>query len=339
MTWQWSTIKDAYNSADEISYVVDGIIPEYSLCLFYGTPGSLKTMLIMDMAMCIANNENWLPGRDLSAFEVKQVNILWIDMDNGQIRLNQRVKALAKGHRLPSTQSKFKYISFPDPPFVANETKSINLLIDEIKAFNAGFVVIDNLLSISGDIDENSPKMRGIMLGLRTVIEKAGPSMVVIHHTTKNEENYRGHSSIGQYSDLMIRTERDNNLVKLSATKERDYPVPQIGMLWEHEVTGKTLTWGKFSRCKPTYNQTIKTIMDFTAHNPESNQTSIIDAVQKDLPGTGRGKIRKNILYLVEEGSLAESVGSLKNSKLYSANGTVDISYEREIALMKKAGL
>ncbi len=316
--WEYRTIQDAYDTDDKINYIVDGIIPEDSLCLFFGQPGSLKTMIIMDMVMCILIGKDWLSNDSVSSFTTVQNKVLWLDMDNGQRRSDSRVKAMAKGHGLPANIPHFAYVSFPSPSFTASDSTRVYNLCQDINDFGSKVVVIDNLLSVSGDADENSPKMRDVMLGLRMLAEKTNATVIVIHHTPKDEsvENYRGHSSIGQYSDLLVFVKREDDLVTMRATKERDYPVPNFSAKWEHEVMDKSLVWGKFRGVKSTFNPMITKIIEYVSEHPGQNQGAIIEAVGQS-PGLSKKKIRNTIIWLADENKILEKQGETTSSKVY----------------------
>lgn len=305
--WEYQTLQNAYESDDKVSYLVDGIIPEDSLCLLYGQPGSLKTMVVMDLVMTIITGKGWLSGPGINPYCTRQSRVIWIDMDNGKKRLNSRFKAIGRGHKLPKSTSGLIYISFPEPTLKANDPSIIDRLAQDASSFKSKIIVIDNLLSVSGDIDENSPKMRGVMLGLRALVEKSHCSLIVIHHTPKDKEAtiYRGHSSIGQYSDLMIHINRSNNTVTMKSTKDRDYPVPLINAKWKCQVTDRTLIWGKFEGIKTSFSPTEKAIMAYVKAHPGCNQMVIVKSMANKL-NISESKIRRILLNLIERNSVKE---------------------------------
>lgn len=57
---QLRTVNDAYTERESLTYIVDGLIEQGSLNIVYGAPGCLKTMLLIDMAVCVASGQPWL---------------------------------------------------------------------------------------------------------------------------------------------------------------------------------------------------------------------------------------------------------------------------------------
>ncbi|PIP35489.1 MAG: hypothetical protein COX20_11090, partial [Desulfobacterales bacterium CG23_combo_of_CG06-09_8_20_14_all_52_9] len=58
---QVCTLADAYKERPVLQYVVSGLFPLPSLSIVYGAPGTLKSLLLADMAICVASGNAWLP--------------------------------------------------------------------------------------------------------------------------------------------------------------------------------------------------------------------------------------------------------------------------------------
>ena len=66
--WQTYTLEDAYEPREPLVYVVDSLFSLPSLSIVYGAPGCLKSMLMLDMALCVAeDNAGYHRGRDTLA--------------------------------------------------------------------------------------------------------------------------------------------------------------------------------------------------------------------------------------------------------------------------------
>lgn len=238
--WNIRGLTDAYTERAPWRYVVDGLIPYPSLCAVYGGPGSLKSMILADMAACVASGQRWLeplPGELSSpglSFRVEQAAVFWIDFDNGTRRTDERIDAVTRVRNLPA-DTPLHYVSMPRPWLDISKLPMVTELSKLIKHLNAKLVIIDNLGLITGQTEENSAEMAQVMGNLRWLCEDANCAIVVIHHQRKSGgandkgirkgESLRGHSSIEAALDLAIVVERKTgeDAVSIIPTKVRGY--------------------------------------------------------------------------------------------------------------------
>ena len=333
--WAWRTLADAYRPHGPRRYVVAGLLPLPSLCSLYGTPGSLKTMLLIDLALSVAGGKPWLPGiPDLPLVEpyrCQQVPVLWIDVDNGWDRLERRLAALGQTHGVPKA-APISYISFPNPPFVAGESESVQRVVDKAHTIGAGLIIVDNLGTISGGADENSSQMVGVMSGLRQIAETTGSAVVVIHHKNKGDrarlgDSLRGHSSIEGALDLALMVEREDgeDAITLRSTKSRDAPVDPFVALWTYTVEGTELVKGQFfglgkpEKAASSKGQQAREVM-MKNIEPGMNQSKIVEMV-KAKADIGRSTTLSALNGLVREGKLITRPGAKNNETLYYAPG------------------
>lgn len=240
--WKIRTLADAYQERPPLKFLVDGLLPCPSLSVVYGGPGSLKSMLLADMAVCVAAGCKWLEPLDRQSagntFAVTQAPTFWIDFDNGTRRTDERIDAFAKTHNLP-TDTPIKYVSMPVPWLDASKRSLMEELAKLIKHMKAKLVIIDNLGLITGDTEENSAGMALVMGNLRWLCEETDSAVIVVHHQRKSSANdtgarkgetLRGHSSIEAALDLALLVERKNNedRVAVIPTKVRGHKLTDI---------------------------------------------------------------------------------------------------------------
>lgn len=231
------TLEDAFEERPALDFVIEGIFPAPSLSIVYAAPGELKSMLLMDAAVCVAGGIDWLaplPGDDHTAFKTHRSPVFWYDFDNGKRRCAERFQALAKGHGLsPKDNLELYFLSMPHPQLEAKALGHETVLepLEElVEQLNIKLVCIDNLATVSRDADENSGEMVAVMSGLRHLAERYNLACVVIHHERKSKEaserpgeSLRGHSSINAAIDLALQIERTpgTNRVIVQSTKTR----------------------------------------------------------------------------------------------------------------------
>jgi len=234
---QLFTLKDAFKPRKPLQYIIAGLFPESSLNLAFGAPGTFKSMVLGQAAICVSGGLSFL-GR-----KVLPSPAMWIDLDNGKRRTHERFEALGRGVGVDESIP-FYYLSMPNPWFNAGTSRDIDELTEMINQRVIKFIVIDNLGLICPDTDENSDQMILVMSNLRLLAELTGAAVVLIHHQRKSignnsrtGESLRGHSSIEAALDLPLLVEREEGtpIITFRSTKTRDVDVPPFGAEFRHD--------------------------------------------------------------------------------------------------------
>jgi hypothetical protein len=254
-TWEPYTLADAYQPRPTVEYIASNLFALPSLNIVYGAPGTLKSFLLADLAICVAAGIDWLPpapwvnGNLAQPIVVQQSSTMWIDFDNGVRRSHDRFAALGRSREIP-TESPITYFSMPDPWLDACQRTSIDELSQRISDRGVKLVVIDNLSVVSGKADENSIQMGQVMSLFRQVAEETHAALVLIHHQRKGTrgvgragDNLRGHSSIEAAIDLALVTERKelSDTVVIKPTKVHGADLLPLSAVFTHEddLTGE----------------------------------------------------------------------------------------------------
>jgi hypothetical protein len=331
--WRLYSMRDARTPRAPLCFIVEALIVAASLVIFYGAPGTLKSMLLAELAVCVAAGLPWLaalPGESGLARRVTQMPVLWCDFDNGTRRTHERFDAIGRAHAVPDDIPLY-YVSMPSPWLDASAIDSITRLADQIREINAGLVVIDNLGTVTGQVDENSAEMINVMAHLRWLAEFTGAAVVVVHHQRKANglqgragETLRGHSSIEAALDLALLVERETgaSLVSVRSTKTRDVDVTPFGaqFTFEHKDGSKELQAARFYGVMvedTTSDQAIERaiIEAVTQHHPV-NQTKLANAVKDVLPEIGSNRIRQLANKMVSKKRLTSNSGA-HGARLY----------------------
>jgi len=346
--WRWLTLEDAYAERPPREYVIEKLLPRPSLTAIYGTPGGLKTMLVLDMIMAVLSGEPFLApmaGMErVSPFATTPTPVMWIDVDNGERRSLDRMKALGKTRALPS-DAPFYFVSFPTPPFVAGNQDSVDFIIDAAVTGEVGLIVFDNLGSISGGADENSSEMVNVMSGLRKIAERANCATIVIHHRNKGQaigntrkgNALRGHSSIEGALDLalMVQREEGEDVVTIESTKTRDIPVWPFEAMWtyQQDADGELIGGRFYGLGRPEKDDESKPA------NERAREYILMeldtDVSQTDIVNKCKGaKIGRNAaltaLEQLERDKLVEATRGDRNAKMYRLSAVGRIK-QREI--------
>jgi hypothetical protein len=330
--WQPLTMGDVYKPLDPIRYIVNELLELGSLNILYGPPGTLKSFLIQDLAACVVTGKTWLQpapwgngaGR---AMTTTQAPAVWLDFDMGARRTIERFAALGRHYGI-SNEAPLKIYSMPVPPLNAGDPVHVDLLAT--RASGAGLIVIDNLRTVSGGIDENSSQMSEVMFNLRWLAELTGAAVLVIHHERKSNgfagrsgDALRGHSSIEAAIDLALRVEREpySDLITVVSTKTRGLEVLPFSCAFTYDKSlDGALNTAAFYGVESEDNQSNyaieREIIDALKLEP-MNQSKLWGAVHEVLPDVGKNRIIDQIKRLVSSDKISVKTGN-QNAKIYS---------------------
>lgn len=335
---KWSTQKrtlaDAFMPREPETFVVEGIIALETVNILYGAPGTLKSMVLADLLVCVAAGVPWLeslPGQPGKGFATKQAPVLWIDFDNGKRRTDNRFEAFARERGI-SPDVPLTYYTMPSPWLDASDERAVDALIARVQEHGAGVLVIDNLGLINGGTDENSAEMTVVMGNLRRLVEATGVALIVIHHQRKTNmtgaragDSLRGHSSIEAALDLALLVEREEGAssVRIKSTKTRGADVAPFGALWtfQHKPDSKELEtarfWGELVEDLTSDKAVRRAILDCLKHNAGITKGEIVKGVKETLEAVGVNRIRANIDRLAAERAIRKIAGGKDNAQRF----------------------
>lgn len=312
--WKLRTLTDAYADRPPLLYLVDGLLPCPSLSIVYGGPGSLKSMLLADMATAVVGGFKWLEPLPTSkaepgvTFQTSQAAVLWVDFDNGIRRTDERIDAFARARQLP-TDAPLYYVSMPQPWLNASKMPMVRELAELIVELGAKLIIIDNLGLITGDTEENSGEMAQVMGHLRWLCEETGSAVIVVHHQRKSGGNadrgirkgemLRGHSSIEAALDLALLVERKEgeDAVAVIPTKVRgfkEYNIFGAHFTYDHKPDSKDLALARFYSLQVFSKeereiQAIQDAIKSALRGCSPNSTELVSAVRDVLAGLPGG--------------------------------------------------
>jgi len=225
----WGNAAYCLSPRPPIKYLVDKLIAEKSLSVWYGHADAKKTWAAVDLAVCVASGKQWL------GMATEPCNVLIVDEESGRERLANRIEATLLGElgqlaneSVPInflSSCNFNLLELPDANIDPRKCfKSTLLLAEWISFFDAKLVIIDSLMKIMAGGDENAVKDTSpVFKNLHWITELTGAAIVVIHHANKLG-GYRGSSAIAGAIDNLISVESKQNdgLIKFKTEKMRD---------------------------------------------------------------------------------------------------------------------
>lgn len=236
-TSRWSPLKtlvEAYRERPPTPYLVERLLPLPSLSLFYGPPGTMKSLALMDLAMCVASGQPWLGLGSGDAFATQAAPLLWLDLDQGDATMSERLAAIGRGHGVLPEKASLFWKSLPQQGLDLEDPAVVEELAALVRCLEVRLVCIDNLGVAKGAADENTDRMIPVMYHLRQLAEQSGSAVVVLHHARKETgtksrfgEGSRGHTSIMAAVDLSLGFDRDEQepVIRLKVDKARHRPL------------------------------------------------------------------------------------------------------------------
>jgi hypothetical protein len=325
--WKRRTIRDAYQKREPVEYIAGEMFALPSLNIVYGAPGTLKSFLLADLAVCTAAGVEWLPAAPWQPREagitIRQAPVMWCDFDNGTRRTDDRFAALGRAHDFDQDNENLSYYSMPAPWLDATNKGSMGALTLRAQALGAKAIFIDNLGVVSGDAEENSGDMVQIMSYFRQVAEETGAAVILIHHQRKGNgqtgragDSLRGHSSIEASLDLALLIEREEqaDTVTIKATKVRGADVLPFGAVftYDNDQAGE-LYEAKFYGIETedtTSGAAIEREIKAALFGTILNKTELVKAVKEILPKVGINRVRERIDRMAKQNKLIVMQGS-----------------------------
>ncbi len=206
--------EDALQPPPPLLWCVDGLLAQPSLTMLVGDPGSKKTLLAIDLAVCVALGQPWL------AHSVKQGPVLFIDEQSGPSQFWSRLNSALKGHAAVA-ETPLHYASLSGQGL--RDKESAAALTKRAQALGASLIVFDafaNLLRGGGESSLGA--VRPVLLNLRRMAESCRAAILVTHHTNRRGV-FGGTTNIAASLDLLLSIESEPNelSIKITAKKSR----------------------------------------------------------------------------------------------------------------------
>lgn len=200
-------------------WVVDGLIPRGGISLLFAPENTGKSFFALDMGLSVARGVLFL-GHKVSA---------------GQVLYIAGEGAFGYVNRVAAYQQEKASQGWGNAPFhfIAD---SINLSTPEGRAELGSVmaqllpdlpitIIIDTLHACMPGLDENSSKDIGKFTEIALeLVRELRVTVLLVHHSKKGENEYRGHSSIAAACDsmIMIEAEPGDRDLRISCRKMKD---------------------------------------------------------------------------------------------------------------------
>jgi RecA-family ATPase len=160
-----------------------GLLYPKGKVLIYGRKDSLKSMLCMDLGMCLVNGHPWatfkVPGGE---------RVLYLQFEISELLMHRRFDKMAEAWKRENghIRKSRDFLRVWYEPFLKLDNQTgRGVLIDELREIKPTVLIIDPLFkALSGNIlDPNS--VRALVDSLDSLIDVYDFSIILIHHTRK----------------------------------------------------------------------------------------------------------------------------------------------------------
>lgn len=231
----------------KMQWLIDGVLPRTGLACIFGSPGTGKSFLGLDMAAKVGLGQDWFDRKTTPC------SVLYIALE-GKHGFYGRIKSWETHNQIEMpTVVRFMYDSFniTDGEAIGKLVVAIRECDEDIK-----LVIIDTLNRASPGRDENSSKDMGeIIAGAAALQSQIDGLVLLVHHDGKDAtRGLRGHSSLLGALDAAIKVTVDGNLYQWHVAKMKD---------------GQDRIQHHFSLAETTYESDNRDTVTSLAVNPE----------------------------------------------------------------------
>jgi len=158
-------------------FIIDGYVPEASMILLTGEPGTGKTTIAASWASAVTNGVSWI------GHNVMPGNVLYILLEDSMV---QSAETLRKFHVNEDKFFVMSQVSSSQPVLHSNIYGSIKLpentleLIHEINAMNPAMIIVDALTRLVAGKSKQAKET--IVMSLADICREKGVALVLLNH-------------------------------------------------------------------------------------------------------------------------------------------------------------
>jgi hypothetical protein len=184
-----------------VEWVIPGEVPARALTVVYGPSGVGKSFYVIDMALRLAQD----------------APVVYMALE-GEGGVPSRIDAWCQHH---NKQAGDLILSLGTITFFDDD--DLQGFIDGCKAVKPRVVIVDTLVRSMSGADENSTReMNEYTNRCKQIINALDCAVVLVHHTGKDGDRYRGSSVLKSNADSMIALIDDDDFIQVKCEKTKD---------------------------------------------------------------------------------------------------------------------
>jgi sugar phosphate isomerase/epimerase len=207
----------SYAAMELPGWIVDNLIPNADLVIFYGPSQSGKSFVLIDICMAIARGVPW------RGLDVAQGRVAYICAEGGG-GFRKRLRAYAQHHQVDLAGVPFEVMGATPNFLVVDDVKAVQAAIAALQGVKV--IIVDTWAKVTAGGNENAGEDMGKALdNCRRIAAGTGACVILVHHTGKDvERGARGWSGLRAAADAEFEVVRDEAANKrwLQTTKQKD---------------------------------------------------------------------------------------------------------------------
>lgn len=195
-------------------WLVNGLLVEGQRSMLFGEPGSYKSFLALDLALCIATGTSW------HGHETQPGRVVYI-AGEGKGGIGKRIMAWKLYHGYTGSAP----ISILGEAAQLLRGEDVLGLIDAIHTLPEAPAAIffDTLArSIVGGDENSAQDMGKVIAAVDTLHSETGAHIFLIHHKARGGKNARGSTAVPGGMDTMIDLSRDGQIITMRCEKQKE---------------------------------------------------------------------------------------------------------------------
>jgi len=298
--WGFRFAPDMLANIGPTRWLIRKMLPEDCTAVLYGPSGTLKSFVMIDMALSIAHGVPWQGN------ETKARTVVYL-AGEGEQGFSKRLLAWSIQHQLDAPAN-FAFRQIPrlqEPATLETMLEALRLI--QAERGDIGLLIIDTLFTALDGGDENSGKDMGQVISvMKRLRQEFGAAVVTVHHTGKVGDTARGHSSLPSGMDVMFYAKPGPSplTVEITNPKQKDgaehptmllqanvQPLPIVGEDGEAE-TSLVLS-----------NPSAELLASFQAKEKQTEETVAKAAAANEARDAAETRIKTYALHRLGEGA------------------------------------
>lgn len=209
------------DDAPPLSWLVKGALVNNGLSSIFGGPGTSKTFLALDLALCVAHGREWF-GRRVTMGAVVYVT------GEGSSGLRQRTKAWRQEN---GGEPRVPFVMVPTSVNLFDDDTGADALISDVAAHAhtletpVRLIVLDTLSRMIGSGDEDKARDINVVVQRAERLQReTGAHVLIVHHSGKDRDRgMRGSNALLGAVDAAVEVvKHESGLCEASFAKVKD---------------------------------------------------------------------------------------------------------------------
>lgn len=218
-------------------WLMEGIIPEEGFVGLYGQPGTGKSFIALDWAMCISKGIPWL------GHSTQQRPVIYVAAEGGR-GIQTRVREWMRYHQIPKLDAMYWMLN----PLYVREEGTVEAFLEKLdytyeEDLWPGLIVLDTLSRSFGGGEENASADMGHFVDQVTKLAQGRRmAALIVHHMNAMGQRERGSTAFRGAADAMwgcfAERDRDGKILRVELKNDKQKDAAETPSIWVRPIEG-----------------------------------------------------------------------------------------------------